>query len=94
MKIALSVKDKTRFIDGSVLTPDGNDLNLLSSWIRNTSIYKKFDGYMIQLAFGSARCYNVFLNEDLFGEIYMAFHLVMAKGKGFSSRKEISMGTT
>lgn len=31
---SLSVKNKLGFIDGSILKPDGNDLNLLNLWIR------------------------------------------------------------
>ena len=38
MTIALSVKNKLGFIDGSVSRPDGIDLNLLASWIRNNNI--------------------------------------------------------
>ena len=35
MIIALLVKNKIGFIDGSIMKPEGNDLNLLNSWIRN-----------------------------------------------------------
>ena len=35
MMIALSVKNKLGFIDGSINKPRGTDLNLLNSWIRN-----------------------------------------------------------
>ena len=38
MIIALSVKNKLGFIDGSISRPDGTDSNLLSSWTRNNSI--------------------------------------------------------
>ena len=38
MTIALSVKNKLGFIDGSICKPSGNDLNLLNSWIRNNNI--------------------------------------------------------
>ena len=38
MVIALSVKNKIGFIDGSILQPDGTDVTLLSSWIRNNNI--------------------------------------------------------
>ena len=38
MTIALSVKDKLGFIDGSISCPDGTDLILLASWIRNNNI--------------------------------------------------------
>ena len=38
MVIALSVKNKIGFIDGSISRPDGTDLTLLSSWIRNNNI--------------------------------------------------------
>ena len=38
MMIALSVKNKLGFIDGSISKPAGNDPNLLSSWIRNNNI--------------------------------------------------------
>ncbi|KAL5546594.1 hypothetical protein UlMin_006281 [Ulmus minor] len=38
MLIALSIKNKLRFIDGSITKPVGNDLKLLNSWIRNNNI--------------------------------------------------------
>ena len=38
MTIALSVKNKLGFIDGSISKPTGNDLPLLHSWIRNNNI--------------------------------------------------------
>ena len=38
MTIALSVKNKLGFIDGSIKKPKGIDLNLLNSWIRNNNI--------------------------------------------------------
>ncbi|KAL5552462.1 hypothetical protein UlMin_039863 [Ulmus minor] len=38
MLIALSVKNKLGFIDGSITKPEGNDLNLLNSWIRNNNV--------------------------------------------------------
>ncbi|KAL5831853.1 hypothetical protein ACOSQ4_017207 [Xanthoceras sorbifolium] len=38
MLIALSVKNKLGFIDGSILKPEGNQLDLLASWIRNNNI--------------------------------------------------------
>ncbi|EXC16177.1 hypothetical protein L484_024345 [Morus notabilis] len=38
MMIALSVKNKLGFIDGSITKPEGTDLNLLSSWIRNNNM--------------------------------------------------------
>ncbi|XP_024017548.1 uncharacterized protein LOC112090450 [Morus notabilis] len=38
MMIALSVKNKLGFIDGSILRPDGTDVNFLNSWIRNNNI--------------------------------------------------------
>lgn len=38
MTIALSVKNKIGFIDGSILKPDGDDLDLLNSWIRNNVV--------------------------------------------------------
>ena len=38
MLIALSVKNKLGFIDGSIQRPDGTNLPLLSSWIRNNNI--------------------------------------------------------
>ena len=38
MLIALSVKSKLGFIDGSITKPEGNDLNLLNSWIRNNNV--------------------------------------------------------
>ncbi|XP_024030943.1 uncharacterized protein LOC112094408 [Morus notabilis] len=38
MLIALSVKNKLGFIDGSISKPGGNDLNLLNSWIRNNNM--------------------------------------------------------
>ena len=38
MIIALSVKNKLGFIDGSISRPDGTESNLLSSWTRNNSI--------------------------------------------------------
>ena len=38
MLIALSVKNKTGFVDGSILRPDGTDLGLLNAWIRNNNI--------------------------------------------------------
>lgn len=37
MTIALSVKNKLGFINGSLLKPDGNDLNLLNSF-RNSNM--------------------------------------------------------
>ena len=41
MKIALSVQNKLRFIDGSILKHDDDDLHLQSPWIRinNMVIY-------------------------------------------------------
>lgn len=38
MLIALSVKNKLGFIDGSISKPDGTDPNLLISWTRNNNI--------------------------------------------------------
>ena len=38
MTIALSVKNKLGFIDGSIPQPTGNDLPLLSTWIRNNNM--------------------------------------------------------
>ncbi|KAL5810760.1 hypothetical protein ACOSQ3_027485 [Xanthoceras sorbifolium] len=38
MLIALSVKNKLGFIDGSISKPDGNQIDLLNSWIRNNNI--------------------------------------------------------
>ena len=38
MQIALSVKNKLGFIDGSIQKPEGNDLNLLQSWTRNNNM--------------------------------------------------------
>lgn len=38
MIIALLVKNKLGFIDGSISKLDGSDLNLLRSWIRNNFI--------------------------------------------------------
>ena len=38
MLIALSVKNKLGFINGSIIKPEGNARNLLSSWIRNNNI--------------------------------------------------------
>ncbi|KAL5562639.1 hypothetical protein UlMin_032386 [Ulmus minor] len=38
MLIALSVKNKLGFINGSIKKPKGNDLNLLNSWIRNNNV--------------------------------------------------------
>ena len=35
MIIALSVKNKISFIDGLIMKPEGNDLNLLNSWVKN-----------------------------------------------------------
>ena len=38
MLIALSVKNKLGFIDGSITKPNGADVNLLHSWTRNKNI--------------------------------------------------------
>ena len=38
MLITLFVKNKLGFIDGLITKPEGNDLNLLNSWIRNNNI--------------------------------------------------------
>ena len=38
MMIALSVKNKLGFIDGSIMKPDGTNLSLLNSWIRNNNV--------------------------------------------------------
>ncbi|KAA8543184.1 hypothetical protein F0562_021321 [Nyssa sinensis] len=38
MLIALSVKNKLGFVDGSILEPQGTGNNLLNSWIRNNNI--------------------------------------------------------
>lgn len=38
MTIALSVKNKLGFIDGSIAKPDGTDVSLLNSWIRNNNV--------------------------------------------------------
>lgn len=38
MVIALSVKNKLGFIDGSIEKPDENDSNLLNSWIRSNNM--------------------------------------------------------
>ena len=35
MLIALSVKNKIGFVDGSIARPSGNDTNLLNPWMRN-----------------------------------------------------------
>ena len=38
MTIALSIKNKVGFIDGSISKPEGTDFNLLNSWIRNNNM--------------------------------------------------------
>ena len=38
MLIALSVKNKLGFIDGSIPKPDSSNLPLLNSWIRNNNV--------------------------------------------------------
>ena len=38
MLIALSVKNKLGFVDGSIAKPDGSDPQLLNSWRRNNHI--------------------------------------------------------
>ncbi|KAL5542849.1 hypothetical protein UlMin_010559 [Ulmus minor] len=38
MVIALSMKNKLGFIDGSITKSESNDLNLLNSWIRNYNV--------------------------------------------------------
>ena len=38
MLIALSIKNKLGFINGSIEKPEANDLNLLNSWIRNNNL--------------------------------------------------------
>ena len=38
MIIALSAKNKLGFVDGSVPKPDGQDVNLLNSWIHNNNV--------------------------------------------------------
>ena len=38
MLIALSMKNKLGFVDGSIVKTEGTDLNLLHSWTRNTNI--------------------------------------------------------
>ena len=38
MMIALSVKNKLGFFDGSIPKPDSSDLPLLNSWIRNNNV--------------------------------------------------------
>ena len=38
MTIALSVKNKVGFIDRLISKPEGNDLNLFNSWIRNNNM--------------------------------------------------------
>ena len=38
MLIALSVKNKLGFVDGSIVKPDGSDPHLLNSWRRNNHI--------------------------------------------------------
>ncbi|KAL5760938.1 hypothetical protein ACOSQ2_019776 [Xanthoceras sorbifolium] len=39
MLIALSVKNKLGFIDGSLSKPEGTQIDLLNSWIRNNNIF-------------------------------------------------------
>ena len=38
MLIALSVKNKLGFVDGTIAKPDSNDGALLQSWIRNNNM--------------------------------------------------------
>ena len=38
MLIALSIKNKVGFIDGTITKPEGNDMNLLNSWIINNNV--------------------------------------------------------
>lgn len=38
MVIALSTKNRLDFIDGSITQPDGSDVGLQSSWIRNNNV--------------------------------------------------------
>ena len=38
MMISLSVKNKLGFVDGSLPKPDGTDLDLLNSWMRNNNV--------------------------------------------------------
>ena len=38
MLISLSVKNKIGFVDGSISKPDGTDLDLLNSWMRNNNV--------------------------------------------------------
>ncbi|KAL5754433.1 hypothetical protein ACOSP7_022653 [Xanthoceras sorbifolium] len=38
MLIALSVKNKLGFVDGSITKPEGTQIELLNSWIRNNNI--------------------------------------------------------
>ena len=38
MLIALSVKNKLGFVDGSIAKPPGTDANLFNSWIRNNNM--------------------------------------------------------
>lgn len=38
MLIALSVKNKIGFIDGSIIQPTGNDDNLMAAWMRNNNV--------------------------------------------------------
>ena len=40
MVIALSVKNKFGFIDGSITKPSGKNLDLLNSWLRNNNMVK------------------------------------------------------
>lgn len=38
MILALSVKNKVGFIDGSISKPPGTDLNLVNAWFRNNNV--------------------------------------------------------
>ena len=37
MLIALSMKNKLGFVDGSIVKPEGTDLDILHSWTRNNN---------------------------------------------------------
>ena len=61
MMIALSVKNKLGFIDGSFPKPDSSDLPLLNSWIKNNNVFISWILNSVSKDYSVARVTSLFI---------------------------------